>query len=289
MSKRTAEKAEKAASSDKAEKAEKPVSADSKLDLLISSVDALTRSQAESRSMLDALTRSQEDSRSMLETHLQRFNALEGQVTALVENQGATSAHLASHDHELNLLRISANMNEQLLRSNNARILGFPVLEDEAAAVGDGGVLLRDRVFNRLLKPVFEAAVRDRFLLAPPAAQEAVMRIYRTGRPVAGSASTPPPIVITFATPIIRQALFRYKSKSLPSPNTVEKSAGAKRFFVVEDLTKPVHRLLKTLQAAEGVAKVWTVDGSIRFTKTGNDSIHKVINVFDPIDKILSG
>jgi len=257
-------------------------SSDAKLDALIASVDALTRSQQE-------LLRSQEDTKSLLETSLQRVVKLEQDVSSISANQAASTAHLAAHDKDILSLKIASNANEQLMKSSNIRILGYPVLDEETTAAADGGRLLRDKIFSRVIGPILDSAVRDRFILSPVPAQEAILKIYRAGRISAGSKSSPPPIVVTLSSPLIRQTIFRYKSKSLPVPNTVEKAAGAKRYYIVEDLTKPTHRLLKLLQGHDSVDKVWTIDGLLRFTKTGDDTIHRVNNVFESIENILTG
>jgi len=248
-------------------------STDAKLDNLIATVAAIAQSQQEMKSLL--------------ETSLQRLTNVEQQVSTLNLNQSAVTEHLAAHDRDISTLMIATNTSDQLHRVNNIRILGYPVLEDETVAANDGGRFLRDKIFNRIIRPVLDVAVRDRFILSPPSAEETIMKIYRTGRSSVGG--SPPPILVVFSSPLLRQALFRYKSKHLPPPNTVEKAAGAKRFYVVEDLTKATHKLLKLLQADERVAKVWSMDGFIRFTRTGDDTIRRVSNVFEAVDKILEG
>jgi len=57
----------------------------------------------------------------------------------------------------------------------------------------------------------------------------------------------------------------------------------------VEDLTKPTHRLLKLLQAHDSVDKVWTIDGLLRYTKAGDDTVYRVNNVLESVEKILEG
>jgi len=250
----------------------------------MASMDAMTRSQEEMR---EEMRHSQEETKSLLEASLRRVENLEKKVVAMADNQAATSKHLASHDSDISYLKVISNATDQQQRANNIRILGFPVLSEELSAAGDGGSRLRDLIHNRLLKPLFEDAVRERFILSPPAAQEAILKIFRAGRLNQGAQSAPPPIIVVLASPLLRAAVFRFKGKALPQPNTVEKEAGARRFYLVEDLTRPSHRLFKALQASEAVAKVWTTDGQIKFIKTGDDSIHRVTNVFEPLDKIL--
>jgi len=180
-------------------------SSDAKLDALIASVDALTQTQQD-------LLRSQEDTKSLLEASLQRVVKLEQDVSSISANQAASTAHLAAHDRDILLLKIAANANEQLMKATNIRILGFPVLDEETSAAADGGRLLRDKIFSRVIGPILVSAVRDRFILSPVPAQEAILKIYRAGRISAGNKSSPPPIVVTLSSPLIRQAVFRYKS-----------------------------------------------------------------------------
>jgi hypothetical protein len=67
-----------------------------------------------------------------------------------------------------------------------------------------------------------------------------------------------------------------------------EKTAGVKRFIVVEDLTPANHKAMKDLQADDRVEKVWSVDGRLRLVLNGDDkSVKKVKSVFDPIDSII--
>jgi len=264
-----------------------PATTDAKLDALLVTVDSIARSQQELARSQQEIKLVQDESKALLESSLQRMDKLEQRMDTLTENQSAASADLAAHDRDITSLIIASNANDQLHRANNIRILGYPVLEDEITAANDGGKHLREKIFSRIIKPVLDVAVRDRFLLSPPSEQEVIVRIFRAGRPSTGDRSPPPPILVVFSSYAYRQALFRYKAKALPAPNTVEKSAGAKRFYVVEDLTKPAHRLLKLLQADERIAKVWSTDGYLRYTRPDNDTVFKVPNVFATVEKIL--
>ena len=58
---------------------------------------------------------------------------------------------------------------------------------------------------------------------------------------------------------------------------------------MVEDLTSPTYSLLKELQDHSGVAKAWTIEGRIRFTRVDKpDVVVKVKSVYSPVGKIIS-
>jgi len=123
-------------------------SSDAKLDALIASVDALTQTQQD-------LLRSQEDTKSLLEASLQRVVKLEQVVSSISANQAASTAQLAAHDRDILSLKIS---NEQLMKATNIRILGFTVLDEETSTAADGGRLLRDKIFSRVIGPILDSA-----------------------------------------------------------------------------------------------------------------------------------
>ena len=61
-----------------------------------------------------------------------------------------------------------------------------------------------------------------------------------------------------------------------------------KRYVMVEDLTSPTYSLLKELQDHSGVAKAWTIEGRIRFTRVDKpNEIIKIKSVFTHIEKII--
>lgn len=251
---------------------------ENKLDIVLDKLEQLSTAQ-------NNLQTSQNSLKAAFEACLPRIDTLEHQLTTVTENQGATSAHLGRHDRDINLLKISANNIEQLSRSNNIRIIGYPVLDDEVAAQHDGGIFLRQRVYDRLLKPLLSEAAKGGFFVSCPP-PDVIVRVRRAGKPVVGS--SPPPIVLTCGSSLVKQAIMRFKSSQLPAPNPVERTAGAKKFYVVEDLTKANHHILKLLQASESVAKVWSSDGQIRFVKVNSDTVHRVLDVFEPVEKILA-
>ncbi len=59
--------------------------------------------------------------------------------------------------------------------------------------------------------------------------------------------------------------------------------------FIAEDLTPSTFKAMKMLKNSEQVAKVWSVDGQVRFTLAGDTSgsIKKVQSVFLPVDEMI--
>ncbi len=54
-----------------------------------------------------------------------------------------------------------------------------------------------------------------------------------------------------------------------------------------EDLTRETFSLLQALLKDPRTGPVWTISGNIRFRLQGEDTVRKVISIYDPIEKIL--
>ena len=85
-------------------------------------------------------------------------------------------------------------------------------------------------------------------------------------------------------------AVLRYKKLNTPSPSEDEKKSGAVKFSLVEDLTGPTYRKLKEIQQDVRVERAWTMDGSIRYTTSGDKSgaVRRVRSIYDSIDTIIA-
>lgn len=235
---------------------------------------------------LDEIKATLEETNSLLQDHVARVANLEVNVAAVQECQAATSNHLAIHDREIAALKSVSNSNQQLLKMTTIRIIGYPISAAETAA-SLPTTYLRDTVFNRLLLPILTAAASAKFLSSVPPPADTITRIFRAGRATAGS--PPPPIIVVLSSLTIRQAIFYYKAKNLPSPNPSERTDGGKKFLIVEDLTRDVHRLLKSMQGDERIARAWTVEGQIRFTRVNEDKVNRVTNIYLPFEEIVGG
>ena len=63
---------------------------------------------------------------------------------------------------------------------------------------------------------------------------------------------------------------------------------GDKRFILVEDLTQDTHKVLTALSKSKAVDKVWTIDGTIKFTREGQIGTRTVRSVYDPLPRIIN-
>jgi hypothetical protein len=100
----------------------------------------------------------------------------------------------------------------------------------------------------------------------------------------------PPPVIVKFRNPTFRLAALRAKRLGMPPPTPAEKDMGIEKFTMAEDLTPATFKKFKELQADTRTGKIWTTDGKIRFTTSGDkDSkkIYTVKSVFDSVDTIL--
>lgn len=256
---------------DKADKADKSDLVSEKLDKIIAKVDSLQETLDETRALLSEAVK--------------RIDALEAKVKTADESLLAVNKKLADHEKTILNLRNEMNTREQQGKLNAIRLHNFPVQTDESATT-DGGMALSKLVFNRVLKPVLEAAITAGAIDAISTAK-IITKIYRAGKSLPPPARSPP-LVIVFADPTIRLAILRYKRTNIPKPNTTERDAGVKKFVITEDLTSATHRLFKELQGREEIEKIWTSGGVIHFTKVGDNSVKKARAVFQPLAQILA-
>ncbi len=236
--------------------AAKDLSTDDKLDLLLSLVADLHKSQA-------------------------KVEKLSVEVADL-------QARVGHQDDLIKKLREQNNNLEQLTKGKSMRIFNFPMGEDAGADVGKA---LAARVYDKLLKPLLTAAKAKSEISSVPQCINVIESIYRVGKPTTRDGVVrPPPIMVRLCSKLLHTAIMKCKRESTPAPTTQEKEAGIRRFVVVEDLTAPNYRKLQEMLADDRVEKAWSVNGRIRYVMTGdNKSVKHVKSVFDPIEVILSG
>ncbi len=187
---------------------------------------------------------------------------------------------------EVRELKTRLNNRDQQARGKSLRLFGVPITPEEANSGPEAYKALSKRVYD-VIKPMLTAAKNKGELETVPQLNTAMEDVYRVGR---FDQKTPPPIIINFSNRRIRMAVLRHKKLHTPSPSDDEKKGGAVKFSLVEDLTGPTYKKLKEIQQDERVERAWTMDGSIRFTISGDKSgtIRRVKSIFDPIDVILA-
>jgi hypothetical protein len=219
------------------------------------------------------------DTRKMLADSQAKVSVLENKVSTL-------ESTVTKLETDVLALKEASNSREQQLKLCTVRIHGLPVTDEELAAT-DGGKTLAAKVYDRVLKPILNAAKAKGDISSVPHCANAIEECYRAGRP--SKTGKPVPIVVKVTNRHLRLAIFRNKRLNTPQPLDAEKNDHIKRFSVVEDLTGPTFKLLKLLQANDSVARAWTVEGNIRFALSSSpDKIVKVKSVYSPIEAILA-
>jgi hypothetical protein len=230
-------------------------------------------------SMLKEQSETLKDTRKLLSENQAKVVALEAKVDSL-------EARVVSLEDDVVALKDGSNFREQQLKLCSVRIHGLPVTDEELAAT-DGGKTLANKVYDRILKPILNAAKAKNDIPSVPHCPNVIEEVYRAGRP--SKTGKPAPIVVKMVNRNLRLAVLKNKRTSIPAPQEVEKNEFVKRFTVVEDLTGPTFRLLKLLQEHDSVARAWTIDGQIRFVKEDKlDTVVKVKSAFMPIESVLS-
>jgi hypothetical protein len=229
-------------------------------------------------SILRDQSKALEETRALLSDSLGRVSKLEEQVTVL-------QSTVSSQDREIRLLKDKANAADQLTKANNIRLIGYPATDEETKST-DGGKSFATRIYEKILKPVLAVAKAKGDITSVLSLANTVETMYRAGK-ISGSHT--PPIVIIFNNRAARLAVLRNKRNNIPMPTDEEKSAGAKRYIIAEDLTGPSFRILRLLQADDRVSKVWSAEGQIRYVLKSDPTIKKVTSVHLSVDQIIAG
>jgi len=264
--------------------------ADQKLDFLMKMVVEITANTAATAQRISSL----ESSVASVETKVDTIDS------AFAAYRKETDARLDALQQELINVKISANNRDQLLRMKSVKLSGFPISDEEKNA-SDVEKFLAKRVYDKILLPILTAAKEDGALDSVPTLAKTIDEVRRINAwsPPSASGSVPglgtkeraPPLVIvTLCSQPIRLAILRYKKENIPSPSSVDRSLGTKGFFISEDVTPTTAKLLRDLLADERVDRAWTVEGRIRFIRSGdkNRRIFKVKSVFDSVSSILA-
>ena len=225
-----------------------------------------------------------------------KFTALSTKVDSLESRVTANSSDITSIREELLALKKSTgkdikaiktahNIREQKLRATTIRIFNLPYIVGESL---DNSKQLACRAYDKILKPALAAAKSSGIIGSVPQQQNVIESCFRSYTQQEPSPSDPPPpVIIRLASQAIKVAIMKSK-KNIPVPTDAEKSAGVRRFIVVEDLTPDTHKLLRELQSDDQTDKVWSVNGRIHYTLVGKKEIKKVKNIFDSVQEILS-
>ena len=179
------------------------------------------------------------------------------------------------------------NKSEQERRKCSVRITGIPFTDEEKTS-SDGRFLAR-KIYDKLLQPMLTCAKAKNLIEKVPKLDNTVEGCYRlrANTAITGTAS-PPPVILKLCSEQLALGVLKVKKMNTPPPSQEEKDMGIQRYSVMEDLTPQAYAKLREIQKEEVVEKAWTVGGRIKFIVRGNQRIHTVRSVFDPITVILA-
>jgi hypothetical protein len=198
--------------------------------------------------------------------------------TLLTEN-AALKKMVAARDEEIEGLKLHINGLEQHNRSWSVRIMGLPL----SAAEEKSSSLVKEKVYNDVILPILEGAVKEGDIQQVPSNASAVIEMAHPLRAKDGAIK---PIIARFYSRETRSLVFRHKKSYAPKladgPNK-----GRYKYSLFEDLTALTFTKMRALAADPRVAASWTSHGQIRFRLLDDPTVRKVNSVLDPLDKIL--
>ena len=220
----------------------------------------------------------------------QKMDNLLSTMGSFKEELGALTFTVQGHEDRLEALerdmvsqKESSNNQQQQLRSLTIRLLNVPYAVGESS---NNSAQLRETVFHRFFVPLLTAAVENKEIYDIPHPNTVIDSCFRPY--MAKEDEQPPPVIIKLANKPIKIALMKNR-KELPKPTSIENTKGITRFILVEDLTPDNHRCLAALSKSKLTAKVWSVDGRIKYTlATKPEVVLTVKSVYDPISKLLN-
>ena len=221
-------------------------------------------------------------------TKLDELTALQNKVIQLEATVDSLSSAVVVLNQEVAYLKEKENHRDQQERGNSARLFGLCIgLEEEDP------MALAKRVYDTVVRPVLVAAKANKHIEAVPNLSNALKEVYRargsTKPLIVGQPPPPPPLIIVkFSSSIIKKAFFMNKKASMPTPSPLEVAAGIKRFTAVEDLTVVCYKKLREMNDCVDIDKVWSVEGKLRYTLTGDSTVRKVKSVFDSLQVITN-
>ena len=222
-----------------------------------------------------------------LEEPLKELKGLIADLRSQLDTEKSANKKLGD---EVISLKLAVNDLQQGKRLKYLRTFGVTITEAEAREKGIDEAIC-GKVYEKLLVPVLRGAVSKGLILEIPTMRQTLACGYKSGREtVDGQGRTlPPPLVIKFVKKEVRDIVLRSKKEFLPTTSSAEKAGGIKRYSLVEDLTRPTHQLFRELVADERVGAVWTVDGRIRYTRSGDgtNKVFKTTSPFTTVEELL--
>lgn len=189
-------------------------------------------------------------------------------VKDLTADKIACEKNLKQVQDQVKIALLGNNAREQYARNFCVRIFGLPVDKKAINEFGIDGACL-EACYRRIVKPVLEKCL-PKFMNKVPEIGELLGNAHFVGKHTVSrdnpSLTLPRPIILRFQSKFLRNLFLKNKRRFMPRPTKEELDAGIKWFSASPDLTRLNLTCLKSLSSDDRVNKVWSIDGSIRFT-----------------------
>jgi hypothetical protein len=213
-----------------------------------------------------------------------KVDSIEKKLEAVEALQGTVS----NLTNEVETMKVTVNALEQDAKACLVRVSGLTVSDAEMQQHGYEKAIIK-KVYDRIVKPILSAAKNNGDIESVPTMLNVLEQGYvasRGGKDKQGRA-LPPILAVRFTNRFLRNTVMRLRREHMPSPSDAEKVAGIQRYYINEDLTVDVAKKVRELRAHEKVDRVWTIDGRIRFTMNGDNTIIKLPSPYVSIEKAV--
>jgi hypothetical protein len=234
----------------------------------------MENSMSELKGMIESL-------KTDLATKTAEVSQLKDKVTVLEERVSLQDAEIAD-------LKNYSIMAEQATRGSAIRIFGICPQPEDVEALGEAKAIAK-KAYERAIKPILLAAKAKGSIDTVPQLNTCLETAYAAGKATtdAQGRSMPPPVVVIFNSKPIRDVVMRHKKGNIPVTTAAEKAAGVGRIVLVEDLVPAIHKKVKEMSGSGNFEKVWTINGHIRYTLPGDNTVRKVPSPFINISELL--
>ena len=218
-----------------------------------------------------------------LETLPAKVAALEKLLQDSNAKNVALQKQVAAKDKIIADLTAKTNSLEQYNRSWSVRINNIMLPNGDKTETE----VVMQTVFDKALRPIFEGAKNRGLITSIPDCTDVLETAHILP---AKSSDRPKPIIARFYSRNIRAMIFRLKKELAPTTSITTREGERRtvqQFPIYEDLTKPAHQLLQDLLKDPRTGPVWTIGGHIRYRLKNDDTVRKVVSVFDSVEDIL--
>jgi hypothetical protein len=169
------------------------------------------------------------------------------------------------------------------------RVSGLSVSDSDMNQHGFEKAIIK-RVYDRIVKPILSVAKNNGDIDSVPTMLNVLEQgfIVSKGSKDKQGRVLPPILAVRFTNRFLRNTVMRLRRDHMPAPSDAERAAGISRYYVNEDLTSDTAQKVKELRSNDLVERVWTIDGRIRFTRPGDNSVIKLGSPYVSLEKALS-